>query len=89
MDIADQHPLSSCWSQVQPTGADQYCWMRVDDAEQEPRSLLARKYRWSTLAQSCASMMSALLAFSSDLVFEWGWFYPVRGSNPVRAPERL
>ncbi|HEV2911750.1 MAG TPA: family 1 glycosylhydrolase [Pyrinomonadaceae bacterium] len=72
MDIADPEAVRQALAEYEPWAiVNAAGYVRVDDAEREP-ALCYRENRDgpATLADQCASRATALLSFSSDLVFD-------------------
>jgi dTDP-4-dehydrorhamnose reductase len=72
MDIADAASVERALSEYEPWAiVNAAGYVRVDDAEREPELCLRENLHGPTvLARACASSHTALLSFSSDLVFD-------------------
>ncbi|WP_051241483.1 family 1 glycosylhydrolase [Azohydromonas australica] len=69
---------SGAWAVVNAAG-----YVRVDDAESDPRQWHDNALGPITLARECERAGAALLSFSSDLVFDGRQQHPYRESDPV------
>jgi len=73
MDIADPISVASALEQWQPWGVINTAgFVRVDDAEREPRQWRENVTGPVVLARECAHRGVRLVSFSSDLVFDGG-----------------
>jgi dTDP-4-dehydrorhamnose reductase len=69
---------SGAWAVVNAAG-----YVRVDDAESDPRQWHDNALGPMTLARACGHAGVPLLSFSSDLVFDGRQQHPYRESDPV------
>lgn len=71
MDIADPRAVESALARIQPWAIINTAgFVRVDEAEQQPRQWRENVLGPATLAQACARHGVRLVSFSSDLVFD-------------------
>lgn len=71
MDITDPASVARALDEVQPWALINTAgYVRVDDAESDPRNLRENVEGAASLARACAERGLALLTFSSDLVFD-------------------
>ncbi|MGZ8398255.1 MAG: family 1 glycosylhydrolase [Gemmatimonadales bacterium] len=85
LDIADPHSIDAAlalhgaWAVVNAAG-----YARVDDAEREPARCLRENTEGAVLlAEACRARGTALVTFSSDLVFNGAQSRPYQETDPV------
>jgi dTDP-4-dehydrorhamnose reductase len=77
LDVADPVSVAAALEHWQPWGVVNTAgFVRVDDAEQDPRQWRENVTGPEVLAQACARHGVKLLSFSSDLVFDGGKDHP-------------
>jgi dTDP-4-dehydrorhamnose reductase len=85
MDIADPQSVRAALERWKPWGVINTAgYVRVDDAENDPRNWRENVEGPVVLARACAERGVRLLGFSSDLVFDGGKGAPYVESDPTR-----
>lgn len=85
MDIAELHSVEAALARWQPWAVVNTAgFVRVDDAEHQPRQWRENVLGPATLAQACARHGVRLMTFSSDLVFDGEKADPYVESDPPR-----
>lgn len=85
LDIADPRSVASAIERWQPWAiVNTAGFVRVDDAEHQPRQWRENVLGPTQLAQACAGRGVRLMSFSSDLVFDGGKLAPYVESDAPR-----